>query len=391
MKKLILFACFCCFISPAFSQFTITADNFPLFNTENLRGISNPVGVSLIPSANGVWDLSAIEGGNLYTNNYVEEVDPFYTNAGVDVYIDNFKSLNANVGYVIYDELDFNNTGVEDKGVYIDPQAYGLGTYTGNPLDSLQFPFQGAIFPQGRKVMQFPATANTAWNSQSRRVVNFTLKVAALGLNNTPCQHIYTIFRSDSIAGWGKMRVYANGSPTIEYDVLINEITQYAIDSFFVNGAPAPTQLLTAFSMTQGQQTGFFHRYVAYREGYSRPLAIFNYTTNLTTPAIVVFDTEDLTPTTSVKSPGADFSTLLFPNPASSGTLTLQLAGNIPAISAYVVLDMKGQIVQNGTARLENGALNLSLNNQLPNGSYLLQVLSDKKQTLITEKFVLAR
>lgn len=394
MKKITLLTAFCCFVLSAFSQtpFTITADNFPVYEPENMRLLSDPVGAGLSPGANGNWDLSAIQDGNAATNNYVEETDPFYTSAGIDVYIDNFKSLNANVGYLIFDEFDFNDTGVEDKGVYVNAQAYGLAAYTGNAQDSLKFPFQGAIFPQGRKVMQFPATAQTAWTSQSRRIVNFSLKVAALGLNNTPCQHIYTIFRSDSIAGWGKMRIYTGGSPSIEYDVLINKINQYAIDSFFVNGAPAPTPLLSAFSMSQGQQTGFQNRYVVYREGYSRPLAIFNYgTNNYTTPTIVVFDTEELTPTTAVESPAAVFSTVLFPNPASSGALTLQFAGNVPTISSYNIIDMKGQTVQSGAATLENGALILQLNNHLTNGSYMLHVLSDKKQTLISEQFMLAR
>ena len=394
MKKFTLLTGFCLIVFHVFAQtpFTITADNFPVYSVENYRSIQSPVGASLTPSANGSWNLSNVQGGDPYTNNFVEETDPFYTNAGVDVYIDNFKSLNASLGYLIFDEFDFNANGVEDKGVYVNEQAYGLGALTGNQTDSIKFPFQGAIFPQGRKTMQFPATYQTAWHSASRRVINFTMKVAAVGLNNAPCQHIYTIFRSDSIAGWGKMRIHTGDATSIEYNVLIDRITQYAVDSFFIAGTPAPPTLLAAFSITQGQQTGFFNRYSVYREGFSRPLALLNYgTNNFTTPIRVLFDTEDLTATTGVLSPDAMYATMLFPNPASTGQLTLQFMGNIPAVSHFTVVDMQGKTVQQGTAVLENGALNLQLHEGLPNGDYVLSVLNDKKQTLVTEKFVLAR
>lgn len=394
MKKFTLLTCFCSLLYPAFSQtpFTITQDNYPIFAPETFREFASPASAGLTPQANGVWDQSAHQGGDLIPVNYYEELDPFYTNAGIDVYNNDFKSLNAIVGYRVYNEFDFNDSGVEDKGIYLDPQAYGLGAYTGNSQDSMKFPLQGYVYPQGRKVISFPATFQSSWQSQTRRVINFSLKIAALGLNNAPCQHVFTIFRTDSIAGWGKMRVYADGAPSIEYDVLINRINQYAVDSFFVNGALAPVPLLNAFSITQGQHTDQIYRYTVYREGYSRPLSILLYNNStFTTPANVYFDTEDLTPTTAVESPESVFTTLLFPNPASTGRLTLQFAGNIPGLGDYTVVDMQGKTVQRGNAVLENGALNLNLNNQLPNGNYMLNVLNDKKQTLITENFVLAR
>ncbi|MBL7782896.1 MAG: T9SS type A sorting domain-containing protein [Saprospiraceae bacterium] len=394
MKKVTLLSGFCFFVFHVFAQtpFTITADNFPVYSTENYRSIQNPVGANLTPSPNGSWDFSSLQGGNATSNYFTEETDPFYLDAGVDVYIDNFKALNANVGYLLFDEYDFNENGVEDKGVYVNEQAYGLGAMTGNPADSMKFPFQGAIFPQGRKIIQFPATYQSAWHSASRRVINFTMKVAAAGLNNTPCQHIYTIFRSDSISGWGKMRIHTGEATSIEYNVLIHRVNQYAIDSFFIAGAPAPAAILAAFGIMQGQQTGFVNRYSVYREGFSRPLAIFQYgTNNFTTPTRAVFDTEDLTATTGVLAPNALYSTMLFPNPASTGQLTLQFMGNVPATSDYTVVDIQGKTVQQGTAVLENGALNLQLQEGLPNGNYVLSVLGDKKQTLLTETFVLAR
>lgn len=379
----------------AFSQspFTITADNFPVFDFQFFERTLNPANVNLTPDANANWDFSALHSTDTVYNPYFQETDPFYTDAGIDVYLLDFKNLNANLGYEIYYEYDFDETGVYEKGIYLDPQAYSLSAFTGNPLDSLKFPFQKAVYSSARKMLQFPATYQSAWQSSGRRVVNFSLSVQAAGLNNTPCQHVYTLFRSDTIVGWGKMRVYSGGSPSVPYDVLIERVSQFAVDSFFVNGAPAPAFLTAAFGIAQGQQSSVSKRYVVYREGFSTPLSIFNYgTNNYTTPTVVAFDIENLTPTTGVETPlGATFSTLMFPNPSSSGELTLQLLGEVPAVSTYVIHDQQGRTVQNGAADLAGGELHFQMNNQLPNGNYVLQVLSDKKQTLITEKFVLAR
>lgn len=46
---------------------------------------------------------------------YMVQTDPFYTSSGIDVYIDEFKSLNANLGYILFYEYDFHLGGVEEK------------------------------------------------------------------------------------------------------------------------------------------------------------------------------------------------------------------------------------------------------------------------------------
>ena len=86
-----------------------------------------------------------------------------------------------------------------------------------------------------------------------------------------------------------------------------------------------------------------------------------------------------------------DYSTLLFPNPCSNGQLTLQVSGNVPGLTNYEILDMEGRLVQSGQTNLDTGLLQLSLDAALTNGTYLLRVLDDQKQTAITETFMLMR
>ena len=394
MKILANLLLFCCSTFALYGQtpFTITTDNFPLFGYQLFDGPSNPNGNNLIPAPNGNWNLSSYHNGSTVFNDYQVETLPFYTSAGIDIYLSDVKNLTPTLGYYIDNEFDFNANGVYDKGIYVGAQAYSLGQFTGNAQDSLTFPNQGAILQNGRQIMKFPATYTSAWASKSRRIVDFKLTVAAAGLNKTPCQHVYTIFRSDTIVGWGKLRVYSNGASSIPYDVLINRTVQYTVDSFFVGGAPAPPTLLAAFGITQGQQTAPIYRYTAFREGNSTQLAVINYSnSSFTTPTAFFFDTNNLT-TSAVSAPEQhDFSTLLFPNPSPAGVINLQITGNIPTISAYEILDNLGRSVQSGAANGDNGLLQVQLKSDISAGAYLLHVLDDKKQTLLTAQFMLER
>lgn len=390
MKNVCTLLLLCCLAAAASGQtpFTITANNFPIYGIQTYRGPNT--GPNLTPAANGNWDYSALSASGTVQSPYIVETDPFYTQAGVDVYIDDFKNLTPQLGYIVYNEFDFNSAGVFDKGIYIDPQAYGLGAFSGNNLDSIRFPFQGYIYPTSRKIMEFPATFGSNWSSQNRRWVNFDLTVTALGLNKVPGQHVFTTFRTDSIIGWGTMRVYTAAGPSIAYGVLIDKINQYAVDSFYLAGAPAPTALLTAFGMTQGQQTGINKRYAVFREGYSTPLAVFLYgSNNYTTPTAIYFDADNLTPTTSVGDLNElQYATLLFPNPSRSGQINVQFSGNLPAVTQYQVIDLQGRILQSGRADISQGFFQVQLEQQAPAGRYFLQLTDENNQPVVSESFI---
>ncbi|MBL7729499.1 MAG: hypothetical protein JNM68_17515, partial [Dinghuibacter sp.] len=103
--------------------------------------------------------------------------------------------------------------------------------------------------------------------SESRRVVNFNLNVAAYGLNNAPAQHVWTVYREEKIVGYGKIRVYHPDGPSQYYEVLKSEVTEYAIDSFYLYGKPAPDALLKAFGAEQAQKINIDNRVNFYRKG----------------------------------------------------------------------------------------------------------------------------
>jgi hypothetical protein len=378
-----------CLTANAQTPFTITAANFPLFGVQNFD--KNTTAISFTPAANGTWDESAYHTGVAATNQYVVETDPYYTSAGIDVYINDFKNLTPALGYYVYYEYDFNATSVEEKGIYVPEQHYGLGSFSGSATDSMIFPLQGSIFPTGRRLMQFPATYQTGWHSQSRRSVDFTMTVGAAGLNKTPGKHVFTVFRNDSIVGWGKMRVYTAAGPSVYYDVLMDRSVQYSVDSFYLGGAPAPAQLLSVFGVTQGQQTGLNNRYAFYRQGNSTSLAIVNYGSNaFQTPTGTFFDEDNLI-TTGIDELKDGYTTLLYPNPVNGGEINIQITGKELSLEQYFISDMQGRMVQSGTVDLTNGSIRLQLNNQMANGSYVVRITDSKKQTLISEQFMVER
>ncbi len=263
MKTRILLFSFWASISMSFAQtpITINASDIPIPGTFNIMSLTaaNPPAATVGTNQN--WDYSTFSTTNTSTNVYEPETDPFFTNAGVDVYYNSFKTLSPSLalGYNMSFEFDFNANAVEDKGLYVYAGSYTLGNITGNNNDSLKIPTQKQLFNQSRKVFQFPATANSAWTSSSRSAVDFTITAAAFGLNNTPAKHVFHYTRKDSVIGWGKLSVHTPNGGSIPYDVLMIQSENYAIDSFYLAGAPAPAALLTAFSVAQGQKTEIGH------------------------------------------------------------------------------------------------------------------------------------
>lgn len=345
---------------------------------------------------NQLWNYATYNNLDTFDSFFFKEEDPFYTSEGIDVYQPGFKLLNQNLGYNLYLEIDFNENGVEDKGIYIDQQTYTLQHLTGNAADNITFPLQGYILNNPRKIMKFPMTNGTSWESTSNYSTNFTIKVAAFGLNNVPARHAYSTVRKDTIIGWGKMSVYTPNGPSISYDVLMNRSVQYSVDSFYLNGAPAPAALLNAFSVTQGQISGLTHTYNFYRAGTYSYLTRFFYGTDATfTNLNAAFVTlEDLTPATSSTQEFSNesYATVIFPNPSNGQEINLLLIGKDMDQVNYQITDLAGRMIQSkDNYKLDNNTMTLDLGNNSSTGMYMLLVKDSNNKVIATEKITIQR
>lgn len=362
----------------------IPAPTGPLYYDNITALVTNPT-----LTANGYWDYSSYFGNTPDFAAYYPETIPFFTDAGVDIYRQGFKYMNANLGYQIYQEYDFNSNGVDDIAMDIVEQHYSLQPLTGGAADSQFIPSQSYIYNQPRRILEFPMTANSAWSSSSRRTVEMIFNVPTFGLNNANVTHAFTLVRKDTIAGWGKARVYTPSGPSIDYDVLIDKSIDYAVDSFYLGGAPAPPALLSAFGVSQGQITQKAYRYNFYRKGSFGYLVGFTYTDDAFSNLQFAFvSTDDIeTATASAVSEKISYATVLYPNPCAGSEINVKVMGTHFDIEKYLITDQMGKLVRQGQTENLGDGVKVRLNETLPTGQYYVSLLDKNLRSVVSEKF----
>ncbi len=393
-KNLTLVIAILLFSRIAFSQITLDSANVPFpTDTVHLNGYTTSLTPNPLVGTNQTWNYGSYVPNASATNDYAVETDTFFTHHGIEANVSTSKNLNATTYYDLYEELDFNSSGAYGAGIHIPAQGYSLTAITGGANDSLKFADQTYRLTSFRNHISFPCTINTAWSSTSYRTANFHLTVVADALNNAPGEHTYNLISKDTIVGWGKMSVYTSNGPSIQYDVLMDKASVYSLDSFYLYGMPAPSALLNAFSVTQGQQSGLQYSYYFYRQGYYNYLAKFNYGSDstYTTPSSQYFSKDNVT-TGIAEINGIQYSTLVFPNPSNGNEINVKIFGKTFALNQYQIVDVLGRIIQQGIPSMQNGDLvKVSLNNNIENGFYFLKVIDKNNQEVVTEKILIQR
>ncbi|MBC7554291.1 MAG: T9SS type A sorting domain-containing protein [Taibaiella sp.] len=374
---------------------TITATDMPVpASIVNIYDITSSAPANPNPTAAATWNYQA-NTGTATTVGYTPETDTFFTNAGVDIYYDITKSFNAMFGYALKSEIDLNSTGVIEKGLAITDQGYDLVAVTGTAGDSLLIPAQKSIFSTPKEIIRFPFTANSAWHSVSRRVTNFVLNVPAFFLNYAPCQHVYYIHRDDSVVGYGKMRVYTTAGPSIYYDVLMDKIGQYAVDSFFISGTAASLSVTTAFGVEQGQHTDSSYRYNFYRKGsYNYLMSFFYGADNNYANQQEAYAAKDGITTAGVGVAAHNdvkYMTVLFPNPCTGSKVNLMVSGKNISGCTYTISDVTGKSVAAGAAEVSGNVAHISFTDNVVNGTYILNVQDSEGNVVATEQFSVAK
>lgn len=384
-KTLLLFSAVAASVQ-AMAQITIDASNHPVWGPWYQNALNPATGTINASQANGTWDVSNITPTSV--NNLVDnqaETLPIFVNAGIDVYYNTNKSLNAQAGYTLDLEFDFNANGVDEAGLYVYQQGYDLSAYTGSTADSIKFPAQAILLSSPRRTVKFPMTYGTAWSWSSRRAVNFTLSVAAAGLVDAPCQHVFTASGTDTIVGYGKMRVWTSIGPSDYYDVLIKKNSRTVRDSFYIGGAPAPAQLLSAFNLQQNWLSSNINQYVVYRANISTPLAIINHTNSTFATAVSAYFDAENHQYASVEEASGMSGLLLYPNPVSGGVLNVVMLGQWAGGVNYEMIDLQGRVVKSGSANNFGGPMPIATDG-LTTGNYLLKLIGHDGQT-IQERF----
>lgn len=266
---IIILLAFCAQAMYAQEKFMITHEDMPAPKKDvEVRMYKNSWNMKSVATGDfGQKDFSLLGEGEPMSSNYYTEDDPFFTNANLHVARKTEKRFVPGFVYSYVSVLAFPGDGIYEAGIKIAEQNYPLTSFTGNAADNINIPEQHYILDDPKKMIEFPMQEGSNWGSESRRSVNFNLTVAAYGLKNVPAQHVWTVYREEKIVGYGKIRVYHPDGPSRYYEVLKSEITEYAIDSFYLGGEPAPEALLKAFGAEQGQRINIDNRVNFYRKG----------------------------------------------------------------------------------------------------------------------------
>ena len=395
MKKISTLLALLPLASAAFGQITINSTDMPVpTSAYHLRNFSTTTAANPAAGTSATWDYSTYAGtpDSVF---YPAETDAFFTAAGIDVYKADFKSLIPGLGYIVFGELDFNTTNVKESGLDVQAQAYSLAAMTGATTDSLTIPAQQQLLSTPKEIVHFPFTANSSWSSSSRRSVNLFLTVAAFSLSHTAIQHVYYVNRKDTIVGWGKMKVYTTSGASIQYDVLMDKIRQYAVDSFYMGGSPAPATLLSGFGMSQGQFTDSSYRYNFYRKSSFNYLLSFNYANDPTYTSTAnggkFMHSDGITPAGVNEIDNAAYATILFPNPANGNEVNLLVDGRDVKGGQYFITDMSGRTIQAGAIEMKQGAVHVALSDALASGNYFINIVDAGNVKIATEQFTVAK
>jgi hypothetical protein len=389
MKKITLFSMFAStiFSFKSEAQITLTSENFPplsTYTTLDGMNIQNfPFGA--MPET---WDFGNVFMPFLETLQYPNATDPFFTPLCQSYRTASRTALGATIPVQYYWTKNTEYFG--EKGWKLSQSSANLSAYTGNASDNVVFPEQRQLFDVSREILRFPATYGQINHTDSRRVMNFNLSIAAYGLNNTPGQLVTHLHRADTIVGYGQMRVYTPQGPSIYYEVLAMKSWQYELDSFYLAGQPAPQALMDAFGLSQNQNddSDKANRLYFYRENNSAPFLLMNFGSNPFQFYTGIFiHGDNLQVASNEELEKESYQVFIYPNPSNGNSVTIQYFGiNLNNVN-YTIRDINGRVVQSVKNQLIHGnKIEIQMNDEISDGYYFVEVVDSENKLIGNEK-----
>jgi hypothetical protein len=371
---------------------TLTQANFAKLSTYHVLN-GDSIATIQFQGSNINFDYGATPLPSAGTIDYYTAIDPFFSSQ-----CDVFEEATHMVSGLMYNVNNYyvtNAAMLSQNAIHIPAQGYSETAVTGGANDSIIFPEQKLVLPVGREILKFPCTTGYTNTSVSRRPINFNLSVAAFGLNQTPCQNVFTITRHDTVTGYGKMRLQiVGGGASQYYPVLILKSWQTTTDSFYLAGLPAPTAITNAFGVTQGMVSSVSNRVYYYREHRAVPFALVNCGSSPFDNFLsLTFDADSLSyplSTTSVEK--NNFATVLYPNPSNGNPIHIDFVGKKVSEVNYLITDIMGKKIQaKNKILLTDNKLDFMIDATIPNGFYNITITNSLTQSIATEQFQLQR
>ncbi|MBO2010343.1 T9SS type A sorting domain-containing protein [Hymenobacter negativus] len=367
MKNLLLLgsaAALLMFSSPAGAQsITLTQANFPA----SASGVERYMPVTRVPSsfalpqpgANQAWDYSSLVADSAVaeqhyqvpgaasgptfgaaTRRYAEN-----TFIGISYYVtgaSNFPYNREN-----YEAL--TPSGLQRLGFTLAADQWQLASPNTTAAYTWEVPAQQVAYEGPAYQVQFPLTASSASAMTYRTVTQLRVTEPGSGLNAAPVRLVHRVAQTDTVVGYGTMRLPTAMGPSAAFPVLMQRTVMQETDSLYLGSQPAPAQLLETLNMQQGRQYNTF-RTAFFRENSAQPaLQLFYSNAGFQTLrpwfSIWYSGEANLGTVTSTRAGQLPAGALqAYPNPVTTGRFTLTLAGDRQPVQ-LIVRDLVGRQV----------------------------------------------
>lgn len=271
---------------------------------------------------------------------------------------------------VLNDE-QYATLGRVDFGV-----ATTLAPFTGNTNDSISTVTETQIYEEPSYFFQFPLNYEDTWETQLSISGDYEITIEGAGLDHVPGSSI-TYFDTDvSVSGYGTLILpNPDGEGEISLDVLMVKKATTLLDSFFLGGQPAPSNLLAGFGLVQGDLDNHVD-YTFYAKDLPWSALLIETENGVVTDVIMSGAIKDLVSSShSIKKDLIPIQA--FPNP-TSGDVQIAFEKADAQDWTLVVYNNIGQKVQqqilNGPAGITK--VDLSIRNDMP-GLYPFALLND--------------
>ena len=322
---------------------------------------------SFAPMAGGTWDLSIITDSTpvLFASR-VPTISPYQ-------FADSNQSNFASFNYQRNVQSSITIGGLIEYEVSIKKTPYSITSITAGLNDSFIIPAQNILYTNPQIKIAFPASYNSSWSSSYYSNLDFQLTYLMGGDTSAPgIVRTYTT-ETDSVVGWGKMRINdATGSPSHFLDVLQVQTIITHTDSFFLKGLPFSTTMLTFFSVTQGQKDTIYEQNF-YRQSEVTPLAQVEFRdAGYTQPYKATTHVQRLS-NVGVPVTGIESKWKVYPNPVCSNSLYIEMPA-CNGTAAYELTGMDGQKVLTGILPVNVQTAKLDIPSSVAPGIYNLQL-----------------
>lgn len=338
--------------------------------------------------ANQNWNYSNVTGGTPSRFWFVQpDNNPNFPNAtALDIYNPSLGALTLNNSRAYY---QVNANGIFYLGFQAAAGSYSIAGATGNNADSLKALISVNALSTPSQTVKLPLNFGDSWSRSYVVNSDFLLTVTAFGLINVPVQVKQYITGTDSVVGWGNLTIGGNGYNQIP--ALLYDRKTTAVDSFFVNGQPAPATLLGALALTQGSITNSrINSFYVYDPMEVKLRNALGFTVDYQTNAIIEasYDENTFKGNVSVKNLALISGIKLFPNPAvNSSKVTLSFEQPFDKNLSLEIHSISGQLIStlNVPAQTSQMAVDLST---YAEGMYFIRLLNEKKQVVFYEKVI---